>query len=162
MLSSIFNDRVRVEIREKLGVVYAPVVYNQSSRVAAGYGLLRAMLTVDPRQAEAVAARVREVGARLAKSGVREEELRRALEPTLTSIRDMMRTNSYWLQSVLALSSRHPEQLTWPLSIRDDFASITADEIAVMAARYLLPEKSAEILFRPAGKQKQISLSDNP
>lgn len=152
VLSSVFNDRIRVEIREKLGVVYSPVVYNQSSRVAEGYGVLRAVLTVDPQQADTVAEKVREVGSRLAHSGVTEEELHRALEPTLTSIKDMMRTNRYWMQSVLSLSSRHPEQLKWPLSIQSDFASITTEGVAELAARYLLPDKSAAIIFRPVGK----------
>lgn len=149
VLSSIFDDRLRVEIREKLGAAYSPAVYNQSSRVAPGYGVLRAILTVDPRQMQLVAEKVREVGSSLAVSGITEEELHRALEPTLTSIKDMMRTNRYWLQSVLSLSSRHPEQLTWPLSIQSDFAAITKEEVAELAARYLQPDTAAKIMFSP-------------
>jgi zinc protease len=149
VLSSVFDDRLRVEIREKLGAAYSPVVYNQSSRVAPGYGVLRALLTVDPRQVQLVTEKVREVSASLAASGITEEELQRALEPTLTLIKDMVRTNRYWLKSVLALSSRHPEQLQWPLSILDDFGSITTEEVGELAARYLRPEASAEIVFTP-------------
>lgn len=149
VLASVFDDRLRVEIREKLGAVYSPVVYNVSSRVAEGYGVLRAIMTVDPKQAEEMANRVRETGANLASSGVTDEELTRALEPTLTSIKDMMRTNRYWLQSVLTLSSRHPEQLGWPLTIQDDFASIKTEDVSALASRFLLPEKSAEIVFSP-------------
>jgi zinc protease len=96
-----------------------------------------------------VAEKVREVGSSLAVSGITEEELHRALEPTLTSIKDMMRTNRYWLQSVLSLSSRHPEQLTWPLSIQSDFAAITKEEVAELAARYLQPDTAAKIMFSP-------------
>jgi zinc protease len=165
-LASVFGDRVRVEIREKLGAVYSPAVFNRSSRVADGYGVLMAMLTVDPLQADDVAAKVREVAEKLAETGVTREELHRAMEPTLTSIKDMMRTNNYWLQSVLALSSRHPEQLEWPLTIRSDFASITTGEVAELAARYLVPSRAAEIVITPAeagnGKQGEESLSDNP
>jgi len=151
MLSTVFDDRLRVEIREKLGAVYSPVVYNQSSRIVPGYGVLRTILTVDPQQVQLVMKKVREVGSSLAVSGITEDEMKRALEPTLTSIKDMMRTNRYWLQSVLSLSSRHPEQLQWPLSIQTDFASITAEEVAELAARYLLPDTSAGIVFRPVG-----------
>lgn len=154
-LSSVFDDRLRVEIREKLGAAYSPVVYNQSSRVAPGYGVLRAILTVDPRQVRLVAERVREVGANLAVSGITEEELQRALEPTLTSIKDMVRTNRYWLQSVLSLSSRHPEQLTWPLTIQSDFASITTEEVGELAARYLQYDSAAEIMFSPVATSGQ-------
>ena len=152
VLASVLEDRLRREIREELGATYSPVVYNRSSRVDPGYGVLRAMLTVAPAQAQPLAARIGEAGGRLAAAGVGEEELERILKPTLTSIRDMMRENRYWRDSVLALSSRHPAQLRWPLSIRRDFASITAREISRLAARYLGPDHAARIVIRP-GKQ---------
>jgi zinc protease len=150
ILAAVLNDRLRLEIREKLGAAYSPTVYNQPSRVVPGFGVLRAMMTVDPDRAGELAERVVAVATDLAQNGVREEELRRSLGPSLTSIKDMMKTNRYWLESVLTLSSRHPEQLTWPLTIERDFAAITADEISEFAARYLQPEKAAKILFRPA------------
>jgi zinc protease len=61
----------------------------------------------------------------------------------------MMKTNRYWLESVLALASRHPEQLGWPLTIEGDFASISAQEISDFAARYLQPASAAKMMFRP-------------
>lgn len=149
ILSAVLGDRLRVEIREKLGEVYSPQVYNHSSRTEPGYGVLRAMLTVDPAQSEEVAAQVLKVGSILAREGVTDEELTRSLEPSLTAIKDMKQTNRYWMESVIALSSRHPRQLEWPLTIQDDFASITAQEISDFAARYLTPEVSAEIIFMP-------------
>ena len=110
---------------------------------------LRAMLTVDPDKSEDVVAKVREVGSTLSREGVREEELTRSLEPSLTSIKDMKQTNRYWMESVLALSSRHNEQLEWPLTLQKDFASITAKEISEFASRYFNPDVSAEIIFMP-------------
>ncbi|MHB8808594.1 MAG: M16 family metallopeptidase [Desulfobulbaceae bacterium] len=153
ILAAVLDDRLRLEIREKLGAAYSPTVYNQPSRVAPGYGVLRAMMTVDPDRAEELAARVVTVATELSEKGVREEELHRSLGPSLTSIKDMMKTNRYWLESVLTLSSRHPEQLTWPLSIEKDFAAITAAEVSELAARYLQPGNTAKLLFRPAGGQ---------
>lgn len=151
ILAGLLEDRLRVVIREKLGEVYSPTVYNRSSRVASGYGVLRTVMTVDPKKAGMLADKVREVAAQL-ESGVQEEELHRSLEPTLTSIKDMMRTNRYWLNSVLSLSSRHPEQLGWPLTIQDDFASITTDDMRDFAGRYLQGRASAEIIFEPADR----------
>jgi len=164
VLASVLDDRLRVEIREKLGAVYSPVVYNMPSRVAKGYGVMRSIMTVDPAQSGIVADKVREVAGRLADSGIQEDELHRALEPTLTSIKDMMRTNRYWLQSVLALSSRHPEQLRWPLSIQSDFASITAEEVGGLAAHYLQPDNSAEVVISPIGGKERSrgSSADKP
>ena len=149
ILSRVFADRLRVEIREKRGAVYSPQVWNHSSRSQPGYGVLRAMLTVDPDKSEGIVAKVREVGSILSREGVTEAELTRSLEPSLTSIKDMKQTNRYWMESVLSLSSQHSEQLEWPLTIQDDFASITAKEISEFASRYLNPKVSAEIIFMP-------------
>ncbi|HHO47207.1 MAG TPA: insulinase family protein [Desulfobacteraceae bacterium] len=152
ILAAILDDRLRLEIREKLGAVYSPAVYSMPSKVAPGYGVIRAMMTGDPAQAEFLAARVKEVAADIAERGVEEEELRRALEPSLTSIKDMLQTNRYWLESVMSLSSRHPEQLEWPLSIRSGFAAITAAEVSAMASMYLRPEQAAVIILEPEGR----------
>ena len=153
ILAAIMEDRLRVEIREKLGAAYSPDVFSMPSRVAPDYGVLRATLEVDPERTEELARNVLVVARDLAKNGVKDEELRRALGPSLTSIKDMRKTNRYWLESVLTLSSRHPEQLTWPLSIEKDFAAITAKDISAFAARYLQPDKAARLEFRPAARQ---------
>jgi len=155
VLASVLNDRLRMEMREKMGAVYSPFVYNHSSRTAPGYGVLRAMITVDPKQAGVMEQKALEVAADLAENGLDSDELKRAVEPILTSIRDMMQTNRYWLESVLALSSRHPEQLQWPLSIKDDFSAMTPDEISAVAARYLKPDMAAEIVFRPVEQRRE-------
>jgi zinc protease len=153
ILAAVLADRVRQEIRERLGAVYSPVVYNVPSRAVPGYGVLRAMLTVDPLRSEDIAARVLAVAAELGRRGVSDEELTRALEPTLTSIKDMVKTNRYWLQSVMSLSSRHPEQLEWPLTIQEDFAAITAKELTRLAARYLTDSQAALLVFSPEEEQ---------
>ena len=87
--------------------------------------------------------------AELGAKGVRPEELQRALEPTLTAIRDARRTNRYWLDGVLGLSSRHPEQLRWPLTITDDFAAISVEELTALAAAHLRAEQAATVIVRP-------------
>jgi zinc protease len=81
---------------------------------------------------------------------VSEDELRRALEPTLTAIKDIKRNNRYWLESVLNLSGRHPLQLQWPLTITESFAAIKAEELTALARRYLAAEQAATVIVRPA------------
>ncbi|WP_457574320.1 M16 family metallopeptidase [Desulfolithobacter sp.] len=148
VLASILGDRLRREIREKLGATYSPVVYNRSSRVDPGYGVLRSMIIVDPARADSLLKRMEQVGTDIARQGVSADDLQRALKPTLTSIRDMMRSNRYWLESVLLLSDRHPEQLQWPLSIQKDFASIKPEELTGLAGKYLRPDRLAGVLLK--------------
>ncbi|MCI5208339.1 MAG: insulinase family protein [Candidatus Electrothrix sp. ATG2] len=153
ILASVFDDRMRKLIREELGAAYSPYAYNRPSLVDPGYGVLRSVVVVDPPQAEMVVAKLKQLGDRLTKEKITADELERALEPTLTSIRDMVRTNRYWLHSVLVQSSRHPERLEWPQTIQSDIAAITVDEISALGAKYLKPEKAAEVILLPAKKE---------
>jgi zinc protease len=153
VLASVLDDRMRKLIREELGAAYSPYAYNRPSLVDPGFGVLRSVVVVDPPQAEMVAGKLKELGEQLATGKVTKDELERALEPTLTSIRDMVRTNRYWLNSVLVQSSRHPQRLEWPKTIQTDIASIGTEEISALAAKYLQPEKAAGITLLPNKEQ---------
>ncbi|RWX44833.1 putative Zn-dependent peptidase, partial [Candidatus Electrothrix marina] len=153
MLASVLDDRMRKLIREELGAAYSAYAYNRPSLVDPGYGVLRSVVVVDPPQAEMVAGKLKQLGTQLTDDKITADELKRALEPTLTSIRDLVRTNRYWLQSVLVQSSRHPERLEWPRTIQSDLAAITVEEISALAAKYLQPEKAAEVVLLPAKKE---------
>ena len=153
LLAAVLDDRLRVKIREELGATYSPHVVSQPSRAHAGFGLLKGILTVAPDQAQPLAKVIKEVAADLGRKGVTQDELHRALEPTLTSIKDIKRNNRYWLESVLNLSSRHPQQLQGPLTITEGFAGITADELTALAARYLQEQQAATVIVTP-GERK--------
>jgi zinc protease len=149
LLAAVLDDRLRVQIREDLGATYAPQVVSQPSRAHDGFGLMKSSLIVAPQQAEPLAKVIKATAANLGSKGVSEDELHRALEPTLTSIKDIRRNNRYWLESVLNLSGRHPQQLQWPLSILEDFAAIKAEELTALARQYLAPEQAATVIVSP-------------
>lgn len=149
VLASVLDDRMRKLIREELGAAYSPYAYNRSSLVDPGYGVLRTVVVVDPQQAEMVADKLQELGEKLVANKIGEDELERAKEPTLTSIRDMIRTNQYWMNSVLVQSSRNPERLKWPETIQNDIAAITAEELAALATKYLQADKAAQVILLP-------------
>jgi zinc protease len=149
VLSSVFSDRLRTKIREELGVAYSPWAYHFASRVDDGYGLLRVILTVAPDKVDKVWKAVEEISADLAANRVSEEELQRIVAPGKTSIRDSQRTNQYWLKTVLSLSARHPEQLQWPLTLLEDYGSITSKEIHSLAKQYLFEGNRAGFIVLP-------------
>jgi len=154
VLSEIFSERLRVQVREKLGASYSPYTYHHASRAYDGYGLLQAMLLVDPKHVETIAREVERIGSNLRAQDIGQDELRRALDPTLVQIKDMRQSNRYWLNSVLTGSSRHPEQIDWARSIENDYAAINAVEISAFARQYLNNSQAAKILFR-WGKEPQ-------
>ncbi len=149
VLAKIFDDRLRVVIREKMGAAYSPVVYNFSSRTFKDYGYLVAQMIVEPGNVDNIRKAVLEIGSMLHKNGITKDELERAKAPMVTSIKDMVRTNGYWMNSVLAQSSRHPLQLKWPHTILSDYEGIKVEEVNELAQQYLHPEHVATAMIMP-------------
>jgi len=149
VLADVFSERLRQRIREKLGASYSPYAFNRASRAYAGYGVFQAYISVSPDQTDAVLKEVNAIAARLAGSGVTEDELKRAIDPILTSIRELRQTNGYWLNSVMTASARHPQQIEWARSFLDDYAAVTVQELNRIAATYLTRQRSAAIIIRP-------------
>jgi zinc protease len=154
MLAEVISDRMRVVLREKLGLAYSPLAYNRPSRAYPDYGLLVAMVHTAPADTDRVAEAVRQIVADLAKGGVTEDENTRALKPMLTAIREQVEQNEYWLESVLTGVQEHPEQLDWSRTMLKDYTSITPGELSALAKKYLDNAQSATIILQPAGQEK--------
>ncbi|MFW6242197.1 MAG: M16 family metallopeptidase, partial [Thermodesulfobacteriota bacterium] len=148
-LANVFSDRLREELRERLGATYSPYAYNDPSRTYDGYGLMQAVVSIDPEDADTVTGAIRKIIADLNENGVTQEELERALKPTINGIRDMRRKNDYWLNTVLTGSAEYPEQLEWARTIEADYRSITAEEVSRLAAIFLKNDAAAEVVIRP-------------
>jgi len=149
MLASVFEERIRLAVREKLGASYSPVVYNSSSRFIPDYGIMYVRIVLDGEMTAAIEKTVNAIAADLAANGVTEEELLRVRKPTMTSLKDMVRTNEYWLNTVLAGSTLYPEQLQWPTTILEDHAAITASDLSKLARRYLDPSRAGVAVVTP-------------
>jgi zinc protease len=149
VLAEIISEQLRVTVREELGAAYSPYAIHRPSRAFPGYGALMVFVELAPAETGRVEAAILEIIDRLVTEGVSEDQLRRAVDPTLTGIRDMRLDNRYWTDTVLAGAGRHPEQLTWSQTITADYTAITPADIDALAARYLRPEQMARIIFRP-------------
>jgi len=93
--------------------------------------------------------KVKKIASDLVANGTTQDELHRAKAPTLTSIKEMMRKNSYWLNTVLTGSRKYPQQLDWSRTIMKDYASITKEEVCNIAKQYLVNESAATIIVKP-------------
>ena len=156
VLADVFSDRLRERIREKLGATYSPYAFNLPSRAYPGYGVFQAYVNVAPDQTDAVLAQVRAIAADLARHGITADELKRAIDPILTSIKELRQTNGYWLNSVMTDSGRHPEQFEWARTFENDYAAVTAEDIASLAATYLTDARAAVIIIEPQTKSKPV------
>jgi zinc protease len=158
MLASVLEDRVRKVIRETLGAAYSPSVSNFNSRVYQGYGFLIAQVIVKPGREEEIIREISRIADELKDNGVSSDELLRAKRPMVTSITDTVRTNQYWLSSVLALSSRYPQQLDWPTNILGDFSAIDEKDLSQLARQFLVNSQAAVARVVPSELSPQAAV----
>ena len=149
VLANIFSNRIRETIREKLGAAYSSIAYNQPGRAYPGYGVFQAFAHVDPDDSDLIIKEIKQIASDLVEKEIPEDELRRALDPAITSIKDLLRKNEYWLDTVLSGSAEHPQQIDWSRTIMKDYSSITADDMSAIAQKYLDNEKAAIIIIKP-------------
>ncbi|MBE0583585.1 MAG: insulinase family protein [Desulfofustis sp.] len=149
VLAAVLEDRLRLAVRERLGASYSPYVASMTSRVHDGFGMMVAQVVAESSLIETVRDAISATAASLQTEPVGQDELDRAKRPLATSLKEAVRTNGYWLNSVLSLSSRHPRQLIWPLTMIDDFAEVTTTEITQLAGAYLTEQRQAIGVIRP-------------
>jgi zinc protease len=69
-----------------------------------------------------------------------------------------MRSNGYWLNTVLLSSQEYPQKLDWARSITEDYKSITVEEINLLAHKFLKEEKALRLLVTP----EELEVTANP
>ncbi|WP_459945580.1 M16 family metallopeptidase [Desulfocastanea catecholica] len=143
LLSSIFGDRLRKIIREKLAASYSPRVSSFNSRIHQGFGYIISQMVVEPGAEDMVIKEIFKISDQLARKGITTEELNRARGPLVTSLMEHTRSNQYWLNTVLALAARYPQQLDWARTIISDYSTISEAEINELAKEYLKNDKAA-------------------
>jgi len=157
LLAAVLDDRLRLKVRQEIGGSYSPYAGSNASPVFPGYGYFLAVCVVDPSQAEQIADLIVEIGDDLARNGVTADELERARQPVLTSVRESLRSNVYWLRSVLSRAQEKPEVIDWARSRVSDIESITAEELSALAREYLPAARASRVVIlpeRPAASAK--------
>ena len=148
ILAEILGDRMREEIREKLGVSYSPNAGLDGSDAQDHFGFITAMSVGKPEDVEKLAETIIAVGEKLGIEGVKQDELNRSLNPTIKSIEKTLRDNSYWLGSVLLRSQEKPEMLDLSRTRLEDYKGITIGEINDLAKKYLLNQNAATVTIQ--------------
>ena len=107
------------------------------------------MITVELGDVNRVIHEVQSIAAALSEKSVPDDELHRSLDPILTGIKDLIRTNDYWVNSVLTGSAGHPQQIDWSRMIQKDYAAVSSTDLHRLAQKYLGEFKPAVIVISP-------------
>jgi zinc protease len=136
IVASILNDRLREEIREKLGASYGPKAGVGGSTALENFGYVSAMTICKPEDLTILTKTITEIGQKFANSGATQDELDRALKPTMAEIEKSVRDNNYWLSTVIASCQEKPESLDLARTRSADYASISLNEVNELAKKY--------------------------
>ncbi|MFW2364996.1 MAG: M16 family metallopeptidase [Desulforhopalus sp.] len=153
LLASVFRDRLRKSIRENLGVSYSPNVSSFGSKAYRDYGYIKTQMVVQPGREDEVINEILKISEKIRVQGVSVDEMIRAREPMITALTGTVKTNRYWLHSVMSLSSKFPAQLEWPKNLLSDYKSVSVEEMNWLAATYLDNSKAAIVRVSPADDQ---------
>jgi zinc protease len=147
-LGEVYSDRLRVDVREKLGASYSPSADSVASTVFRGDGALRAQAIADPAGIEALRDACLEVARGLARDGVTEEEVDRLRPPLLARLRDARRENGDWLGRIAEVHGREAA-LAEILGVEEHYQGVRAADLSPLAERYLAPERAAVLVVHP-------------
>lgn len=149
LLSRVLSERLRKTIRETLGASYSPYVYNNPSLNFKGYGVMNLVVNLSPETLDSIAPKITDLISELVEMGVTSEELALVKGPLMNHLTVLIQTNSYWLNSVMANSFRHPERIDWALNLMDGYQGITPEDLDRLAKKYLLVGDRAVIKVVP-------------
>ena len=159
LLAAVFNDRLRLKVREEIGGTYSPRAASNASDTFPHYGYLLASIDVDPPNAAKMSDLVINIGDDLAHNGVTDDELNRARMPLLTALKESLRDNGYWLSAVVSRAQEKPEVLDWARTRQQDVESITTAELSDMAKKYLGPDRVSRATILPAKAATVVPLA---
>ena len=149
VLSDIFGDRLREEIREKLGASYSPNAGATGSEALEDFGYLIGQSIGKPADIPLLLKTMDTIAADLAEKGANQDELDRALAPTLSQLEKSLRDNSYWLSTVLSQSQAEPNRLDLARNRDADYRSITLKEINALAKKYFSSKNIHKVSILP-------------
>jgi zinc protease len=150
ILAEILGDRLREEIREKLGTSYSPNAGAEGSEALENFGYVISQSIGKPGDLQTLLNTMREQADNLATQGAAADELDRALKPTLGMLEKSLRDNGYWLNTVLSQSQADPKRLELARTRDADYRSISLTEINALAKKYLAAENSLLVSIKPA------------
>ncbi|MCG8565540.1 MAG: insulinase family protein, partial [Desulfobacterales bacterium] len=149
VLSQLVSERLRKVIREKLGATYSPYVYNDPALIYKGYGTFHMVVNIKPGNQDLVLESMEEILGNLRDGGISPSEVDLILKPIMTHLKELRQQNSYWLNSVMVNSRRHPQRFEWANGIMADYAGIEAKDLDRLVKTYLKPGADAVVLIQP-------------
>ncbi|HKE01237.1 MAG TPA: insulinase family protein, partial [Planctomycetota bacterium] len=150
-LAEVLSDRLRVDVREKLGAAYSPGAVAQLSRTFDKQGVVVIQSGAETAKASAMVDACLGVADKLAKEGVTQEEVDRLREPITKRVRDERRQNGFWAE-VLSEAYTRPQGIDEVGTAMATFEKISAADLTPLAKEYLRADRACVFVGKPQEK----------
>lgn len=152
ILAAVMRDRILDRIRSAEGASYSPTVISQWPVGQPGGGRIMAITLIPPDRTELFFRVAKEIAADLIAKPVETDELRRALVPTAQMVVRRSSGNPFWMQQTEG-GTFDPKRFAAINSIARDYGATTPQEIQMLAAKYLAPQKDWSMVVLPEAKK---------
>jgi zinc protease len=149
LLAEILGDRMREEIREKLGAAYSPNAGATGSDALENMGYLIGQSVGKPEDVQLLLDTMTGQADKLATTGATDDEFDRAIKPVLGMLDKSLRDNGYWLGTVMSQCQADPKRLELARNRDEDYRSITLSEINALAKKYLAAGNALLVSIMP-------------
>ncbi|MGR4846119.1 M16 family metallopeptidase [Rhizobium sp. LARHSG275] len=145
----IFQNRLIDQFRIAEGASYAVQGVVDLSREVPGYGYAYFSVETEPEKVPRFYAVVEEIATDLRSHDVSPDELARAREPIVETLKHQQQSNEYWIEYLhhAQTDSRRLDRIRNSLT---GYGKVTAGDIRVFAATYFSPEKFWKFEVLPA------------
>jgi len=146
LLAACLTDRLREDLRQRLGAAYSPGAYHVPSATRRGEGALIALAQVEPAQATLVEERILALADDLATHGIAGDLAQRMLAPVRKALPEVLRRDDWWLGTILARPDQQALRLGWADTIVTDHAAITPGELSALAKQVFVRERTLVVV----------------
>ncbi|MCI0534273.1 MAG: insulinase family protein [Verrucomicrobiales bacterium] len=150
LAQTIATTRLRQRIREDLALVYSIGAQHEPGWVYEDSGKFQSGATCAPANAEKVIEEANKIFQAMAESGPTDEELANAKRHVANVLDTELREPSRWF-SILRNFDLRGRSLAPEKTIREDYASYTAEQVRDVFRKYFTPARSYRVLALPAG-----------
>ncbi|MCB2015354.1 MAG: insulinase family protein [Sphingobium sp.] len=149
ILAQIISDRLFEKLRAVDGAAYSP---NASSdwpfAFEKGQGYLAVVSQLKPERIDYFYKLVNEIATDLAANPISDDELRRTLAPTRQLLMRASTGNAFWM-NLMEGATQDPRYVTMMQSIGRDMLGGSAEDLRMLAAKYLVTDKSYSVVVLP-------------
>ena len=155
VLGAVIQLKVQDVIREELGASYSPSARASGSNDIKDDGMLLLDTLTTPAQLALVERTFDELVAGVKVAGnITEDEVKRAIEPMLASLKTAKERNGFWLSRLSSLHTK-PDTFAKFEAAPAIYASITPEVLTQIAQRFLVAENQIDVKVLPTDKKAQ-------